>query len=384
MGPKARHRSTSETVYSEPLDVVGTPPPTTLNPRVAFHSKTGRVYVFGGEKPESEIAKDNWPIVVRNTVHFLSADETGRLSWTGPMASDERDIKDFDLESINLPTGVLPRSEHVWVPAGHPDFLMAHGGNFRDSHGVSFIDQGPLADWLAFDTRTSLWTELQSPIDPFDWHADGPIPKEVFSRFSMMEAHGAGLDPVTGRVLLFMSFNIDVIHPDSADGLPGFVLETKGEPSGWTYHALETKGQAPSFRASYSVVVVGRRLIVFGGIFKSKYPDDVSVLDLDTLHWSTLETTGDKPSGRVLHSAIALDDKRMLIVGGRDRFARKSRSLNDEAYLLNVNNANWEKLSAPANIPPDASWVGLGSPGNVRVLALGGDTDGFPVSEYKL
>ncbi len=82
------------------------------------------------------------------------------------------------------------------------------------------------------------------------------------------------------------------------------------------------------------------------------------------------------------HGAVALDERRLLILGGERGFGGKSRGLTD-AYVLDVDSAEWTKLTDRLNTPRHVAWVGVGPPGNVRVLALGGDTNGFHVLEFE-
>ena len=371
------------------VEVDGTPPQVTLRPGAAFHPKTGRVYVFGGDKPDHEVvgampeAHDR-PIEQRNALYYLTQNEHGRLSWRGPVASE-----DPEPYLRNTPTGAIPRSNHVWSPAANPDYLMAQGGCYM-ACGVTYMDQDGMADWLAYDTRSNQWAELLPPIAHS--HETWAVPEHVH-RLPVLSGHSGVLDPITGRVLVLMAFEqereLPVFVPEA--GLPGFVFSTEGDPTSWDFCALNTTGQGPSFRAWYSMTVIGRRMIVFGGayqVFRHRkwhvlYPDDVCILDLDTLQWSKLATTGEKPTGRMQHGAVALDANRLLIIGGEVGFGNESSALTD-AYVLDINNAKWTKLTDCLDTPPHATWVGFGSPGNVRVLALGGDTDRFQVFEFRL
>ncbi len=370
-----------------PVVVGGTPPRPTLKPKVTYHAKTGRMYLFGGDKPADEVRAEyklcDRPIEQRNALYYLATSiESDRMSWCGPFASDT--AEPF---LRNIPSGAIPRSEHVWIPAANPDFLMAQGGSYM-ACGVSYMDQGGMADWLAFDTEANQWTELQPPIA--DDHSEWAVPKNVH-RLPVLSGHAGALDSRTGRILLLMAFGEEFEIPafDPKQGLPGFVFFSEGEPAKWDFQALETTGEGPSYRAWYSMTITGRRLIVFGGAHQAfeqgkwqvMYPDDVCTLDLDTMHWSKLETLGATPEGRMHHGAIALDENRLLILGGERGFGETSRGLTD-AHVLDVSSATWTRLTESLSTPRHATWVGCGPPGAVRVFALGGDSETFSVFEF--
>ncbi len=370
------------------LTVDGAAPQVTLRPKVVYHSPTETAYIFGGDVPDSEVGGARQ----RNSLHCLRT-INGRLGWSGPHASTAFCNSPNDSKSFNLSTGVVNRSAHVWLESAHPQFLMAQGGQSNDRYGVSFMDQGGLADWLAFDIRSQTWMELQPPI-AHNWENSYAIPEERAHRLPVIHHHAAALDSQTGNTFLFLAFPIETDEPSAISGFPGYVFDTTGQPSTWNFRRLQTTGQPPSPRAGYTCTIVGRRLVVFGGFIESlrgrkwqtEYPSDINILDLDTMNWRSANFTGvtnTRPSGRIEHGAIALDEDRLLILGGGQWQKRGFESLQD-AFILDFKHDMSTKLKHSVHVPLHAAWLGFGPQKKQRILALGGDTSDFQVFEMHI
>lgn len=72
----------------------------------------------------------------------------------------------------------------------------------------------------------------------------------------------------------------------------------------------------PVPRFSHSATVVGKRIYIFGGDQGGILTNDVQILDTLTGKWITPMVLGTKPSPRQGHSAVSLDNDRILILGG--------------------------------------------------------------------
>ena len=81
---------------------------------------------------------------------------------------------------------------------------------------------------------------------------------------------------------------------------------------------LTTTGTTPSARNTHSTVVSNGKMVVFGGKDGYQGPsyNDAWTLDLTTLAWTLLTTTGTKLT-RTYHSSIASNEK-MVVFGGYD------------------------------------------------------------------
>jgi N-acetylneuraminic acid mutarotase len=72
-----------------------------------------------------------------------------------------------------------------------------------------------------------------------------------------------------------------------------------------------------SCTACTQATLVGAKVWVFGGEDAARRPlDDVHVLDLADMSWATPELSGRSPSRRSAHTAVAFDDRWLLVFGG--------------------------------------------------------------------
>ncbi|KAH0994357.1 hypothetical protein GBA52_018221 [Prunus armeniaca] len=67
----------------------------------------------------------------------------------------------------------------------------------------------------------------------------------------------------------------------------------------WSGTLFASTGQGPGPRDSHSAVVLGHRMIVFGGTNGSKKVNDLHILNLVTKEWTRPECTGTPPSPAV-------------------------------------------------------------------------------------
>jgi hypothetical protein len=236
-------------------------------------------------------------------------------------------------------------------------------------------EQLALADCIALDVRAESWTVIEPP-------------EEQASRLPAAHDHAAALDRGTGRVVLLIALasegEAERVGLSSGSGLPAVVLDTRGEPSGWSRVAGPAP-PGPSLRAGFSATVVGRELIVFGGYREAgegiEHLDDAFALDLGSLGWSRCVASGSPPRGRMGHAALALDEERLLVLGGR-------RGLTDpewltDAFVFDVPERRFTKLTDALVVPPWTAWVSV--PGDpMRVLAIAAGVEGAPVFELDL
>ncbi len=64
-------------------------------------------------------------------------------------------------------------------------------------------------------------------------------------------------------------------------------------------------------------ILVGRYLYVFGGANGSTYYNDMSKLDLDTLQWSKVQTTGSQPIRKAGCGLVRVNERTLCCIGGR-------------------------------------------------------------------
>ncbi|KAM9334612.1 host cell factor 2 [Symphorus nematophorus] len=155
-------------------------------------------------------------------------------------------------------------------------------------------------------------------------------------------------------------------------------LQSVSGARGWSIP--ETKGGGPSARESHtSVAYTGLgspKLYIFGGMQGSRL-DDLWQLDLDTMVWSTPQTSGSKPLPRSLHSASAIGNK-MYVFGGWVPVPESDQHnalgtewiCTNSLSVLNLDTMNWQNLGpeqqddiesqlqsqGPQSDDPYASW----------------------------
>ncbi|XP_042377053.1 RING finger protein B-like isoform X3 [Zingiber officinale] len=110
-------------------------------------------------------------------------------------------------------------------------------------------------------------------------------------------------------------------------------------------------GEGPEAREGHSAVFVGKRLFIFGGCGKSetneeKYYNDTYILDIDTLVWQPMKTSGKIFPPRAGHTTVPLGNDLFVFGGFSD-----AKNLYDDLYVLNLEKQTWSKV-VPDNQGP--------------------------------
>ncbi|KAI8886897.1 galactose oxidase [Backusella circina FSU 941] len=123
----------------------------------------------------------------------------------------------------------------------------------------------------------------------------------------------------------------------------------------WSKPRLHGQDGPPPCRAHSSTLVErdlgsGKRshhLYIFGGGNGPDYFQDVYILDIDTLTWSKPDIDPlTRPSKRRAHTSCLWQDK-IIVLGGGDG----ARAL-DDVHMLDINTLKWEKLETSGAPPP--------------------------------
>ena len=98
-------------------------------------------------------------------------------------------------------------------------------------------------------------------------------------------------------------------------------------------------------RFGYSAVAIQNKLLVWGGMaeageVKTSLFSDLFVYDVDEDQWSEITTLNENPFGKAFHSAVAVADRYMIILGGKNCMLTWS----DKGYVLDVVENVWLKL----------------------------------------
>jgi N-acetylneuraminic acid mutarotase len=220
-----------------------------------------------------------------------------------------------------------------------------------------YISSTNLADVWTLDLSTNAWAQ---------WNTTGTKPSSAASSFlhkDQIVALECGAD---------YSNDFKVMNLSSRE---------------WTL--LNTTGTKPAVRFCTSILYKDQ-LVLFGGHIFGTQPtldenhtivnpsylsNDVWILNLATLAWTKINTTGTKPTGRGTASATVYNDK-MVIFGGniytlnKNGFTSTTIKIND-GWVLNLTTYEWNKLNTTGAKPNT-----YGSPVllfNDQILLFGGN-----------
>ncbi|KAL2325599.1 hypothetical protein Fmac_024657 [Flemingia macrophylla] len=132
---------------------------------------------------------------------------------------------------------------------------------------------------------------------------------------------------------------------------------------------LVTKGERPGPRDSHSAVLVGHRMIVFGGTNGFKKVNDTHILDLVTKEWIRPKCEGVPPSPRESHTATLVGDQRLVIFGGSGE--GDANYLND-LHVLDLRTMRWTSPVVKGDLPVPRDSHSTLAIGN-KLIVYGGD-----------
>lgn len=133
------------------------------------------------------------------------------------------------------------------------------------------------------------------------------------------------------------------------------------------WNTLVATGQGPGPRDSHSAVVLGNNMIVFGGTSGSNKCNDLHILNLVTKEWSRPKCTGTPPSPRESHSATLVDDEELVVFGG----SGEGECLND-LHVLDLKTMRWTSPEVKGDIPVPRDSHSATATGK-KLLVYGGD-----------
>lgn len=133
--------------------------------------------------------------------------------------------------------------------------------------------------------------------------------------------------------------------------------------------SLTTTGPRPGNRDSHTATIVGHKMIVFGGTNGSKKVNDLHVLDLQTKEWTKPNCTGTPPCPRESHTATVVGDDNLVIFGGSGE--GEANYLND-VHVLDVKNMTWSSPEMKGEIPAPRDSHTAVAIGN-KLFIYGGD-----------
>ncbi|XP_048005265.1 kelch domain-containing protein 4 [Leguminivora glycinivorella] len=162
----------------------------------------------------------------------------------------------------------------------------------------------------------------------------------------------------------------------------------------WCYSLSENKWEkvvaanGPSARSGHRMVLLGRRLVVFGGYTddgrECRYFDDVYSFCLDSRTWSRLAPSGRGPSPRSACVMVPAGNDELIVYGGfsRAREGRQERALtHSDLFRLSARADGgggwaWRALpGGPLAPPPRAQLAAAVNTHSSRAYVFGGVTD---------
>ncbi|XP_022744143.1 rab9 effector protein with kelch motifs-like [Durio zibethinus] len=135
------------------------------------------------------------------------------------------------------------------------------------------------------------------------------------------------------------------------------------------WKTLETTGQGPGPRDSHSAVLVGTKMMVFGGTNGSKKVNDLHVLDIASKEWIRAECDGVAPSPRESHTATLIGEDKVVIFGGSGE--GEGNYLND-LHVLDLRTMRWTSPQVRGHIPVPRDSHSAVAIGN-KLIVYGGD-----------
>lgn len=246
-------------------------------------------------------------------------------------------------------TGRKPLARYQHAAAIVEGKLYVVGGNHngRYLNDVQVLDLKKLS-WSKVDTKVS-----QSPLS------------------AQRESLQPWFPPCAGHRLTRWGRQLLAVAGHSKDGAETVTVHAFDTHSlSWT--KMEVFGQAPVSRGGQSVSLIGSQLYMFGGEdSKRRVLNDLNVLDLETMTWETPVTSGVCPSHRSDHVATAYCEKYIFLFGGGSH----SDCYND-LHVLDLENMEWSSVETQGIVPrPRAGHAGV-LVGDSWFIIGGGDNTG--------
>ncbi|KAL2941633.1 Rab9 effector protein with kelch motifs [Bienertia sinuspersici] len=116
-----------------------------------------------------------------------------------------------------------------------------------------------------------------------------------------------------------------------------------------TWTTLVTTGKGPGPRDSHTATLWGKRIIVFGGTNGSKKVNDIHILDLESKVWVQPSCSGAYPSARESHTATLVGDDQLVVFGGSGEGV--GNYLND-LHFLDLRTMCWTSPLVKGDVPP--------------------------------
>ncbi|OCT68184.1 uncharacterized protein LOC108698685 isoform X2 [Xenopus laevis] len=108
------------------------------------------------------------------------------------------------------------------------------------------------------------------------------------------------------------------------------------------------EGERPLPRFGHTATLLGNRVVIFGGRRSPSpvYLNDLYILDLGYMEYSTVSTSVEKPSPRSFHAAVKVSDHKFLVHGGCSLLGPLS-----DAFIFDIDTLSWCSVKF-GDLPP--------------------------------
>eukprot|EP00898_Chlorokybus_atmophyticus_P001743 jgi/Chlat1/256/Chrsp1S08780 len=225
-----------------------------------------------------------------------------------------------------------PRYQHASVVVGDKMYVIGGNSFGRYLNDVAVLDLVNLS-WSRVDATASQQVSPSS--------AAGNDTAEKSTTPPLPACAGHDLIAWDGKQILLIGGH----SKQPAATVSVRALDT--EAMAWS--VLDVTGKLPVARGGHTAVRAGSRVILFGGETRDRrLLNDVHVLELNTMTWSALETTGKAPSPRCDHVATVVANRYMFVFGGGSH----SVCYND-LHVLDLEDNMWRTPECKGS-PPSA------------------------------
>ncbi|KAK3281055.1 hypothetical protein CYMTET_11137, partial [Cymbomonas tetramitiformis] len=285
-----------------------------------------------------------------------------------------------------LDTSTVPRVESPAGRSGHSSFMLSPKDPRIFFHGGA-ADSNYFNDIYCFHTESRKWMLCHTYSKPRAraYHTmnivapDTTLPKkEQIPRLCLFGGFHKGT--IDGEVALIEEWRIMAKGLKAANDVIAPPKKLKDQPSQGqdvdVWVEVETSGDAPLPRCMHSTCMVnGVYMVVFGG-WHSNFVNDVYILDTINMVWEFKHATVREgcvpPEPRAGHAAVVLPDTRKLVVFGGQN---KSGQLGD-LLVLDLNSMEWSRPYPAGRVPPKRSGHSATYDTNTNKIFIYGGWDG--------
>lgn len=240
-------------------------------------------------------------------------------------------------------SGQLPRPRYEHGAALVQDKMYIFGGNHNGRY---------LNELHVLDLKRLAWSKVEA--------------KAVIE--SLNSTHAA-IAPCAGHSLISWGNKILCLAGHTKD--PSETVTVKEfDPQTCTWSNLKTYGKSPISRGGQSVTLVGDALVMFGGEdAKRSLLNDLHILDLETMTWDDMDAVGTPPSPRSDHAAACHAGRYLLIFGGGSHAI-----IFNDLHVLDLQTMEWSTPNQQGILPgPRAGHAGV-TVGENWYIVGGGDS----------